>query len=49
MAVVVVDVGEQLHDLGLFLFQTSVIKYSKFINFQVRIHSENFLDESLHQ
>jgi len=49
VAVVVVDVGEHLHDLGLFLFQTSAIKYSKFRNFQVRIHSENFLDESQHQ
>jgi len=32
-----VDVGEHLHDLGLFLFQTSDIqhKYSKFRGFQV--------------
>ena len=31
------DVGEHLHDLGLFLFQTSDIqhKYSKFRDFQV--------------
>jgi len=37
VAVVVVDVGEHLHDLGLFLFQTSDIqqKYSKFRDFQV--------------
>ena len=33
----VVDVGEHLHDLSLFLFQTSDIqhKYSKFRDFQV--------------
>jgi len=49
VAVVVVDVGEHLHDLDLFLFQTSAIKYSKFKNFQVRILSKNFLDESQHQ
>ena len=41
--------GEHLHDLGLFLFQTSAIKYSKFRSLQVRIHSEFFLDESQHQ
>ena len=37
VAVVVVDVGEHLHDLSLFLFQTSDIqhKYSKFRDFQV--------------
>jgi len=37
VAVVVVDVGEHLHDLGLFLFLTSAIqhKYSKFRDFQV--------------
>ena len=37
MVVVVVDVGEHLHDLGLFLLQTFDIqhKYSKFRDFQV--------------
>ena len=37
MAAVVVDVGEHLHDLSLFLFQTSDIqhKYSEFRDFQV--------------
>ena len=37
VVVVVVDVGEHLHDLGLFLFHTSDIqqKYSKFRDFQV--------------
>jgi hypothetical protein len=51
LVAVVVDVGEHLHDLGLFLFQTSVIqyKYSRFRDFQVRIHSKNFLDEFQHQ
>ena len=51
VAVVLVDVGEHLHDLRLFLFQTSDIqqKYSNFRDFQVRIHSENFLDEFQHQ
>ena len=36
VAVVVVDVGEHIHDLGLFLFQTPDIqhKYSKFRDFQ---------------
>jgi len=51
VVVVVVHVGEHLHDLSLFLFQTSVIqhKYSNFRDFHVRIHSENFLDEFQHQ
>jgi hypothetical protein len=51
VAVVVVNVGEHLHDLGLFLFQTSAIqhKYSRFRDFQVRIHPKNFLYESQHQ
>jgi len=37
VAVVVVDVGEHLHDLSLFLFQTSDIphKYSKFRDFLI--------------
>jgi len=51
VAVVVVDMGEHLHDLVVFLFRTSDSqhKYSKFRNFHVRIHSKNFLDESQHQ
>ena len=37
VAVVVVDVGEHLHDIGLFLFQTFYIqhKHLKFRDFQV--------------
>ena len=37
VGVVVVDVGEHLHDLGLFLFQTSDIQhnYSKFRDFLI--------------
>ena len=37
VVVVLMDVGEHVHDLGLFLFQTSDIqqKYSQFRDFQV--------------
>ena len=42
VVVVVEDVGEHLHDLGLFLFETSDIqhKYSKFRDFQVIVSTK---------